>query len=154
MNKYSFTSEEKELLKIEILKGMTDLCRLRLWLIASGAQNEIKLNPTYYSELLQLAKEVPSLYLNDIEKDLDRTNQELLSKNIAYKDMLRNILICYSIRNSSIGYCQGFNFIALRIIEIAQNEVIFIFYYFLIIIGKCFLDFLSINRGNFATQLL
>ena len=41
--------------------------------------------------------------------------------------MLRNILICYSIRNSSIGYCQGFNFIALRIIEVVQNEVIFNF---------------------------
>ena len=126
MNKYSLNSEEKNLLKYLILQGTSDLCRLRLWLICSGAQNEIKLNPTYYNDLLTLSKEVPSLYANDIEKDLDRTNQVLLSENAVYKDMLRNILICYSIRNSSIGYCQGFNFIALRIIEIAQNEVIFI----------------------------
>ena len=146
MNKYSLNSEEKNLLKYLILQGTSDICRLRLWLICSGAQNEIKLNPTYYNDLLNLSKEVPSLYANDIEKDLDRTNQVLLSENKVYKEMLRNILICYSIRNSSIGYCQGFNFIALRIIEIAQNEVILFYLFFnLIIIGICFLDICSIN---------
>ena len=130
MSKYSLNSEEKNLLKYLILQGTSDICRLRLWLICSGAQNEIKLNPTYYNDLLNLSKEVPSLYANDIEKDLDRTNQILLSQNESYKEMLRNILICYSIRNSSIGYCQGFNFIALRIIEIAQNEVILFYLFF------------------------
>ena len=134
MNKYSLNSEEKNLLKYLILQGTSDICRLRLWLICSGAQNEIKLNPTYYNDLLNLSKEVPSLYANDIEKDLDRTNQVLLSENKVYKEMLRNILICYSIRNSSIGYCQGFNFIALRIIEIAQNEVILFYLFFNLII--------------------
>ena len=90
------------------------------------------MNPTYYNDLLKLSKEVPSLYANDIEKDLDRTNQELLSENEAYKTMLRNVLTCYSLRNSSIGYCQGFNFIALRLIEIAQNEVTLILFNFAI----------------------
>lgn len=127
MNKYSITSEERELLKYLIIQGTPDIHRIRLWLLASGAQSEIKLNPHYYSDLLKLSKEVPSLYFNDIEKDLDRTNQTLLSQNEVYKEMLRNILICYSIRNSSIGYCQGFNFIALRIIEVVKNEVIFNF---------------------------
>lgn len=90
----------------------------------------MKSNPTYYKDLLKLSKEVHSLYSNDIEKDLDRTNSNLLQENKKYKDMLRNVLICYSIRNSSIGYCQGFNFIALRIIEIAKDEVIFILFIF------------------------
>ena len=127
MNKHLLTSEEKKFLKYLIIQGTSDLFRIRLWLLASGAQNEIKLNPHYYNDLLKLSKEVPSLYLNDIEKDLDRTNQILLSQNENYKNMLRNILICYSIRNSSIGYCQGFNFLALRIIEVVQNEVNFYF---------------------------
>ena len=129
MNKHIITSEEKEFLKYLIIQGTPDECRIRLWLLASGALNEVKLNPNYYENLLKLSKEVPSLYLNDIEKDLDRTNQTLLSQNEIYKNWLRNILICYSIRNSSIGYCQGFNFIALRIIEIVQNEVILFFYF-------------------------
>ena len=36
---------------------------------------------------------------------------------------LKNILSCYSIRNASIGYCQGFNFIAGRLLEILEDEV-------------------------------
>jgi hypothetical protein len=128
MNKYTIKTEEKEILKYLILQGTPDTARIRLWLLCSGALSEIKLNPTYYDNLLKLSKEVPSLYSEDIEKDLDRTNQKLLSENQIYKNMMRNILTCYSIRNSSIGYCQGFNFIALRLIEITQNEVIFIYF--------------------------
>ena len=127
MDKYIISSEERNILKYLILEGISDVFRFRLWLLCSGALNAIKLNPNYYEQLLQLSKEVPSLYANDIEKDLDRTNPKLLSEKVIYKQMLRNILICYSIRNSSIGYCQGFNFIALRIIEIVPNEVICIF---------------------------
>ena len=97
MNKHSLTADEKEVLKYLILKGISDVCRLRLWLVCSGAQREIKTNPTYYHDLLELSKEVPSLYSNDIEKDLDRTNQVLLSENEVYKIMLRNILTCYSL---------------------------------------------------------
>ena len=130
MNKYSLSKEEKDLLKYLVINGISEEYRIRLWLICSGAQIQIQLNPTYYTNLKKLSKEVPSLYLNDIEKDLDRTNQILLSENKIYKEMLRNILICYSIRNSSIGYCQGFNFIAIRIIEVTQNEVIIILFIF------------------------
>ena len=35
---------------------------------------------------------------------------------------LKNILICYSIRNTSIGYCQGMNFIVCRLLLIMDNE--------------------------------
>jgi hypothetical protein len=56
-------------------------------------------------------------------KDIPRTRAEILKNNKDYEQKLKNILICYSIRNNSIGYCQGFNFIVLRIIEIMQNEV-------------------------------
>ena len=41
--------------------------------------------------------------------------KEFLSK-------LKNILICYSIRNTSIGYCQGMNFIVCRLLLIMDNE--------------------------------
>ena len=101
--------------------------------MCSGALNEIKSNPSYYKNLLKLSKEVPSLYSNDIEKDLDRTDFEFLSKNTNYRDMLNNVLVCYSIRNSSIGYCQGFNFIVLRLLKITKSEVCnynFIYKYF------------------------
>ena len=35
---------------------------------------------------------------------------------------LKNILICYSTRNTSIGYCQGMNFIVGRLLLIMDNE--------------------------------
>ena len=125
MNKFGLSQDEKNIFKFLILKGTPKMFRFRLWLLCSGAQNEMKFNPSYYKDLLKLSKEVPSLYANEIEKDLDRTNFELLSKKSNYKDMLRNVLICYS-----IGYCQGFNFIVLRLIEITESEVIFILFIF------------------------
>lgn len=39
---------------------------------------------------------------------------------------LKNILLAYSRRNLSVGYCQGFNFIVGRLIKIFKNEVIFL----------------------------
>jgi len=36
---------------------------------------------------------------------------------------LKNILLAYSRRNISIGYCQGFNFIVGRLLKIYTNEV-------------------------------
>ena len=46
--------------------------------------------------------------------------------------------MCYSIRNSSIGYCQGFNFLVLRLLEVLKGEVIikFIFIYIIIILQE------------------
>ena len=94
--------------------------RMRLWIVASGAFNQIKLYPDYYSKLLNLSKEVPSLYTDIIKKDINRTN----TKDEEIKKKLFKILVCFSIRNSSIGYCQGFNYIALKILEIVEDEVI------------------------------
>ena len=56
-------------------------------------------------------------------KDIPRTKTDVLKKNPTFKEKMRNILVCYSIRNNSIGYCQGFNFIVIRLLEVLQNEV-------------------------------
>lgn len=120
MDKYILNEEEKDMLKYFIIRGIPDHYRMRLWILSSGALNHIKLHSYYYSKLLELSKEVPSLYSDIIQKDIDRTN----TQNPELKKKLTNILICYSIRNSSIGYCQGFNYIALIILEIIRDEVI------------------------------
>ncbi len=120
MDKYLINEEEKDILTFFIIKGIPEHYRMRIWILSSGALNQIKLNSNYYSKLLELSKEVPSLYSDIIRKDIDRTN----TQNPELKKKLNNILICYSIRNSSIGYCQGFNYIALMILEIIKDEVI------------------------------
>ena len=81
-------------------------------------------NKTYYDNLLEMSKQVPSLYEKQIDKDIKRTNMEFLNHHPEVKDKMKNILKCYSIRNSSIGYCQGFNFLVLRLLEVLRGEVI------------------------------
>ena len=39
-----------------------------------------------------------------------------------FLESLKNILMCYSIRNTSVGYCQGMNFIVGRLLLIMDNE--------------------------------
>ena len=90
----------------------------------------MKRNYCYYNNLLQLSKEVPLLYEKQIDKDIRRTNAESFKKNPELKDKMKNILKCYSIRNSSIGYCQGFNFLVLRLLEVLKGEVNYYFYFY------------------------
>lgn len=65
-----------------------------------------------------------SLNEHQIDADLKRT---LLGINVVNKEecilKLKNVLVCYSIRNSSIGYCQGFNVIAATLLEVLDEEV-------------------------------
>ena len=78
--------------------------------------------------MLKLSKEVPSLYEKQIDKDIRRTINENMQNYEQLKIKMKNILMCYSIRNSSIGYCQGFNFLVLRLLQVIKGEVIYYFF--------------------------
>ena len=73
--------------------------------------------------MLKLSKEVPSLYEKQIDKDIRRTINDNMQNKEELKKSMKNILMCYSIRNSSIGYCQGFNFLVLRLLQVIKGEV-------------------------------
>jgi hypothetical protein len=120
-NKYNLTQVEKEKLKVLISFGTPDFYRSKLWILCSGAKKQINENPTYYNNLKKLSLEVPSLYKVQIEKDIKRTTK--LGNDPKFFEKLKNVLICYSIRNSSIGYCQGFNFIVARLLYVLKDEV-------------------------------
>lgn len=64
---------------------------------------------------------------------------------------LENVLLAYSRRNDSVGYCQGFNFIVGRILLDFPNEVRILRYYYL---GRCFLAFYRNNREYTSSKLL
>ena len=121
------TKEEKQLLKYLIAKGIPDYFRQNLWILCSRAKADLANNTTYYEDLLKLSKEVPSLYEKQIDKDIKRTINDNLKNNDELKKKMKNVLMCYSIRNSSIGYCQGFNFLVLRLLEVLKGEVIHFF---------------------------
>ena len=121
------TKEEKKLLKYLIAKGIPDYFLQNLWILCSRAKADLANNTTYYEDLLKLSKEVPSLYEKQIDKDIKRTSNDNLKNNDELKKKMKNVLMCYSIRNSSIGYCQGFNFLVLRLLEVLKGEVIHFF---------------------------
>ena len=112
------------MLKYLIAQGIPEYFRQNLWILCSRAKADLSNNSTYYEDLLKLSKEVPSLYEKQIDKDIRRTINDNLKNNDELKQKMKNVLMCYSIRNSSIGYCQGFNFLVLRLLEVLKGEVI------------------------------
>ena len=68
------------------------------------------------------------MYEKQIDKDIRRTINENMQNYEQLKIKMKNILMCYSIRNSSIGYCQGFNFLVLRLLQVIKGEVIYYFF--------------------------
>ena len=93
----------------------------------------ILFNKNYYNNLLNNYPEnIPSPFEAQINLDLGRTypNDSFFTEKENIKK-LKNILIAVSRRETTIGYCQGFNFIVGKILKICGNEVI-IFLFILI----------------------
>jgi TBC1 domain family member 8/9 len=107
----------------------------------SGASNLIIENPGYYQKLLISKMQIESAATIQIDKDLDRTfATEKFFINTKNVKKLRNVLVAYSFRNETIGYCQGMNFIVARLLGLGYNEEVREY------VGK-FLDFSS-NDGE------
>ena len=88
---------------------------------SSGARREMINNPNYYYNLLNNYPDfVPSFYESSIERTFPFEN--FFQKKETLKSIY-NILLVFSRRNVSIGYCQGFNFIVGRLYQIIKNEV-------------------------------
>ena len=94
-------------------------------MIASGAKREMKNNPNYYENLSNNFPDfMPNPCENQIELDLKRTfPEDPFFQNEEVNAKLRRILIAYTRRTISIGYCQGFNHIVGKILKIIPNEV-------------------------------
>lgn len=125
MSKTVFSQEDVRTLKLLILKGIpNNKIRGEIWYISSGAKKEHKEHPNYYSFLLN---DYPANITLPNEKQIDldvvRTFQnDPFFRNEQIKQKLRRILLCYSKRNLSIGYVQGFNFIVGRLLKIIEDE--------------------------------
>lgn len=73
--------------------------------------------------MLNYSKKILVPCANQIELDLKRTfPDDAKCMEEAFLSKLRNVLTCFSIRNSSIGYCQGMNFIAGKLLRVIDNE--------------------------------
>ena len=78
-------------------------------------------HPGYYDSLKNAALKYPHPGPSEIEKDLHRSGAGVSDSDI---DLMRNILQAFVLRNPSVGYCQGMNFIAGFLYLLLRDEAL------------------------------
>ncbi|KAG6619254.1 TBC1 domain family member 9B [Phytophthora cinnamomi] len=98
----------------------------KLWMLASGAQMEMRKNKGQYERLLASESESTEA-TRQIDVDLHRTvaeeDKELWTDEKSR--MMRRVLVAYSFYNPGLGYCQGLNYIVARSLQHLSEEEAF-----------------------------
>ncbi|KAI9986665.1 hypothetical protein PInf_025620 [Phytophthora infestans] len=115
----------------------------KLWMLASGAQLEMRKSEGQYERLLASESESTEA-TRQIDVDLHRTvaneDKELWTEEKSR--MMRRVLVAYSIYNPGLGYCQGLNYIVARSLQYLGEEEAF--YLLVVILG------LAVDQHVFA----
>ena len=118
------TNEDLTIIHYCLEKPLPDYLREEYWLLITGAK-ELKLkNKNYYDTILNQYLENPISIRSEkqILLDIRRTFPEDEDFNEEKINSLKNVLIAYSRRNCTLGYCQGFNYIVGKILKVIKNE--------------------------------
>jgi hypothetical protein len=107
-----------------IRRGIPDTQRGELWWKLPDVAAKMRSSPQTYADYL--SQRDKSTAWRDIEKDACRTYPEhAFFQSEAGTELLRRILVAYSLRNPSLGYCQGMNFLAGFLLLWLQEEQAF-----------------------------
>lgn len=116
-------ARDKEL-RLLVRKGIPPEMRGSIWQILCDTQSKrSQHDANYYSNLLSRANENGVGAANDIEKDLHRTfpTHSVYGTHKGVS-ILRSVLLAYSIRNPTVGYCQSMNFICAMLLLFMEEE--------------------------------
>ncbi|XP_040192187.1 growth hormone-regulated TBC protein 1 [Rana temporaria] len=117
--------EQSMKVKRYIRKGIPNEHRCHVWMFVSGAQARMEKNPGYYHNALVEGKKNTKL-VDTVITDLNRTFPDNVKfrkdASQCLQPMLYNILVAYGHHNSSVGYCQGMNFLTGYLILVTKDE--------------------------------
>lgn len=86
----------------------------------SGSQRALESNPNLYSDVLKSPYQADIVEI--IKIDIPRTFPENIYFNV-HKNEFFNVLVAFAHQNTSVGYCQGLNYIAGLILIITKDEL-------------------------------